>query len=162
MRTRSARFALLLGLAQLLVLAMPAAAQRFGMVIGADAASELSLKPVTDEAIVRPPRRPDESPYLCVASFRSSPKIEHPWIGELKVVLFAGESKSTSVEVAPGIRAELTCSVDAIAPKAGAWLRVNSAAERKTLLSSLATFWLAPPGKRPTAPGAVSPGEERP
>ncbi len=146
MHRRSVRHAVLLGIAQLLVLAIPAAAQRTGMVVGAELASEMSVKPVTDEPVVRPPRRPGDTLYLCVASFRSSRAIEHPWGGDLTVVLFAGESKTAFAEVAPGIRAKLTCSIDASGPKAGAWLQIDSISDRKVLLSSIATFWLGPAG----------------
>ena len=117
------------------------------MVTGAELANELAVKPVTDEAVIRPPRRPGDTLYLCTASFRTSPKSERPWSGDLNVVLFSGESDSTSAEVAPGIYARLTCAVDAAAPRAGVWLQVSSAAERKVLLSSKATFFL-PPAKR--------------
>lgn len=147
MQGRPMRHAVLLGVAQLLVLAIPAAAQWSGMVTGAEVASELSVKPVTDEPVFRSPRRPGETPYVCIASFRSSPAVEHPWGGDLKVVLFAGESKTGSAVVAPGIRARLTCSIDATAPKAGAWLHIDSISDRKVLLSSMATFWLGPAGK---------------
>ncbi|MDD5565006.1 MAG: hypothetical protein PHQ91_14930 [Thermoanaerobaculaceae bacterium] len=112
------------------------------MVVGPEIASELAVKPVTDEPVIRPPRWPGDTPYLCTASFRTSPKSMRPWNGDLDVVLFSGESDSASAEVAPGIRATLTCAIDAAGPRAGAWLTVISAAEGKVLLSSKATFAL--------------------
>lgn len=112
------------------------------LVTGAEVASELAVEPVTDQPVVRPPRRPGDTPYLCTASFRTSPKSARPWNGDLEVVLFSGESQSASVEAAPGIRATLTCAIDDVGPRAGAWLTVVSAAERKVLLSSKATFVL--------------------
>ena len=112
------------------------------MVVGPEIASELAVKPVTDEPVIRPPRRPGDTPYLCTASFRTSPKSARPWNGDFEVVLFSGESESASAEVAPGIRAKLTCAIDAADPRAGAWVTVTSTAEGKVLLSSKATFVL--------------------
>lgn len=117
------------------------------LVVGAEIASELTVEPVTDQPVIRPPRRPGDTLYLCTASFRTSPEGARRWGGDLEVVLFSGESQSASAEVAPGIRAELTCAIDASGSRAGAWLRVVSTAERKVLLSSKATFAL-PAGKR--------------
>jgi hypothetical protein len=127
-----------------IALAGPLAAQvpHPPLAVGPEIASELVVKPVTDEPVIRPPRRPHDTLYLCTASFRTSPKIARPWNGDLEVVLFSGESDSASAEVAPGIRAKLTCAIDAAAPRAGAWLTVVSATEGKVLLSSKATFAL--------------------
>jgi hypothetical protein len=113
-------------------------------VVGAELASELSVKLVTDEAVVRPPRRPNEPLYICQAAFRTSRSVARPFTGELRVVLFSGESQTASAGVAPGIRAELTCAVDAASPRAGVRLLVTDTVARKTLYSSVSTFWLPP------------------
>jgi hypothetical protein len=102
------------------VLTCPAVAQERPLAeVGAGLASEVSVKLVTDEAVVHPPRRPNDPLYLCRAAFRTSSSVAKPFAGELRVVLFSGESETASAEVAPGIRATLTCAIDAGVPRAG-------------------------------------------
>jgi hypothetical protein len=127
------------------VLAYPAAAQQFPVpVVGADLASEVSVKLVTDETVVHPPRRPNDPLYLCQAAFRTSASVAKPFAGELRVVMFSGESKTASAEVAAGVRASLTCAVDAGVPMAGARLLVVDTTQKKALYSSVSTFRLPP------------------
>ena len=112
------------------------------LVVGAELETEMSVRLITDEPVVRPPRRPDDPLYRCRASIRSFPSREQPFAGELQIVMFSGESETTTAELAPGIRAELTCAIDATVPKAGVRLLVSSNAARQLLLSSTSTFWL--------------------
>jgi hypothetical protein len=127
------------------IAAYPVAAQQYpAPVVGAELASEVSVKLVTDEAVVHPPRRPNDPLYACRAAFRTSSSVAKPFSGELQVIMFSGESQTASAEVTPGIRATLTCAVDAKVPMAGLRLLVIDAGQKKALYSSVGTFWLPP------------------
>lgn len=111
-------------------------------VVTVDLASEISVEVVTDERAARPPRRPDDPLYICRASLRSAPPSEQPYGSDLRIVMFRGQSERTSAMIAPGVRAELCCSIDAAAPTIGVRLRVFSTATEEVLLSSASTFSL--------------------
>jgi hypothetical protein len=64
------------------------------------------VKPVTDEHVFRPPRRPADAPYLCSATFRVGAAGGAP-----QVVLFTGEREAKSFHYAPDVRADLSCSL---------------------------------------------------
>jgi hypothetical protein len=110
---------------------------------GVDAASVICVKPVTDELVVRPARRPDDQPYLCYASVRLPSEETLMHSDQVQVVLFAGEQEGTLLELRGGMRAELTCSIDSSGQRADVRLLLTSQA--KPLLSSRAIVWLAGP-----------------
>ena len=126
----------------------PLGAQEFpAMVVGAEFASEVSVKLVTDEPVERPPRRPGDPLCLCRASLRTPTSVQGHFAGNLRVVLLSGESEKVSAEVAPGVRATLTCAVDATLSRAGLQLLVTEPHAGKVRYPLASTF-SRPPARR--------------
>jgi len=125
--------------------------QQVVRIAGAELVSEVTVKPVTGELVLLPPRREGETPYLCAASIRSvEPGSPRPpaqerrlFGGSARVLLFAGETEQVSFDL-QGATAELTCAVDRSGEQARTFLVVRSG--DRVVLTSFAASWL-PPGK---------------
>jgi hypothetical protein len=108
--------------------------------LGAKASPVIVVKPVTDEPLLRPARRPDDRPYLCSVSFALAREGARSTLHRAQLVLFTGERETESQRVTGERMAQLTCALDESGRQAFVQLMVSSPG--KAELVSRAQIWL--------------------
>jgi hypothetical protein len=98
------------------------------------------IKPVTDELVIRPARRPDDRPYLCSVSFSLPHSGSQRQVHRAQLVLFTGERETTSVDLSGSRVAQLACALDDGGHKAEVQVQVLTA--DGIALLSRAAVWL--------------------